>query len=250
MSYFIYLGVRDFIKQMGCIMTRTMVSIVFLLFAGSLSFSNSGFDGRAITNNVALPTAYTLNKGEFLLGIGPLAFGVSDKFQIGANVLSFAFGAPNVNMRLNFLNTSEHAFAAGVGVGRTVARVYSNDVTFLSWQPFIAYSRSLSPNTFFHSSLNLSTFANDEDVKNAEPLSYWRGTSIDAGIEYGYSNRTKFLAEGGYDFTFKGPRLSGAVLWGWKTFRLKLGVGYYNPKGLSNAFISPVIGLWWRFGGV
>lgn len=212
-------------------------------------WAQTGFENRPITNNVNMPTASTLNKGEFQLGIGPLAFGISDKVQIGTNVLEFIFGSANANLRVNVLNTADNAVAVGIGVGQTETTLYGRDVSYVAWYPFVAYSRPLSPTTLFHASLNLSAFTGDEDVQNADPRAFWRGTSIDAGVEYSYSNKTMFLGEAGYDFTFDGPRLSGAVLWGWKTFRLKLGLAVYNPAGNANAFVSPLLGLWWRFGG-
>jgi len=49
--------------------------------------------------------------------------------------------------------------------------------------------------------------------------------------------------------TFDGFRVGGGVLFGWDTFRIKLGVKYYNPEGEAKNFTFPVIGLWWRFTG-
>ncbi|MBN1481916.1 hypothetical protein EH223_06205 [candidate division KSB1 bacterium] len=228
--------------------SKNVIFTLVILFVGYCS-AQTGFENRPITNNVAMPTAHTLNKGEFQIGLGPLAFGVSDKIQIGSNVLTFLLGSPNANARVKLLDNSIHNVAAGVGVGQTRTKLYGQDATYISWYPFIAYSRPLSPTTQFHASLNLSAFMGDDGVQDAEPQDFWRGTSADAGVEYSYSNRTKFLLDGGYDFTFRGARVGGAVLWGWKTFRLKLGVAYYNPKGRTNAFISPILGFWWRFGG-
>jgi hypothetical protein len=231
-------------------MIRFKVLICCLLTCSSLALSKTGFENRPILNNVHVPTGYTLNKGEFTVGIGPIAFGISDKVQIGTNALSFILGSPNVNGRVNVYQTNEHSVSVGLGVGQVSTQVFNNDASFTSWYPFVAYSRPLSETTNLHAGINLSIFTSDDDVGDAEPLESWRGTSMDVGVEYSYSNRTKFLGEGGYDFTFSGPRLSGAVLWGWKTFRLKLGVAFYDPEGVSNAFFSPIIGFWWRFGGL
>lgn len=93
-----------------------------------------------------------------------------------------------------------------------------------------------------------SYFSGEEDIDDAVAAITSSGTSVYLGVEYSFSNKTKFLAETGYDLTFKGFRFGGAVLWGWKKFRLKLGVNYFNPEG-TNGYILPVISLWWRFEG-
>ncbi len=68
-----------------------------------------------------------------------------------------------------------------------------------------------------------------------------------AGVEYSVSRRMKLLAEAGYDASFKSFQLASAVLFGWDTFRLKLGVSYFRPEEYRPGVTLPVIGLWWRF---
>ena len=46
-----------------------------------------------------------------------------------------------------------------------------------------------------------------------------------------------------------GHSFGGAVLFGWETLRLKLGVSYYQPRDVPEGFALPIIGLWWRFDG-
>jgi len=70
-----------------------------------------------------------------------------------------------------------------------------------------------------------------------------------AGIEYSISHKTRLLAETGYDLTYRGMRLGGAVLFGWENFRLKLGVSYFAPENSNQSYTLPIIGLWWRFKG-
>ena len=71
------------------------------------------------------------------------------------------------------------------------------------------------------------------------------GTGAYLGLEHSRSNRTKFLFDFGYDATFKGVRGGGAVLFGWSTFRLKLGLSYFGAG--EDAFFFPIVGLMWRF---
>ncbi len=43
------------------------IGFLLLVFTSS-AFSQEGFEGRPITDNVWMPTGYTLNKGEFKIG--------------------------------------------------------------------------------------------------------------------------------------------------------------------------------------
>ena len=89
----------------------------------------------------------------------------------------------------------------------------------------------------------------NKDIEDYEPEESSSGTEVLGGIEYSISHKTRLLAEGGYDLTFEGMRLGGAVLFGWEKFRLKLGVSYFEPKNTPGGFTLPIIGLWWRFNG-
>ena len=40
------------------------------------NFAQSSFSSKPIVNNIGMPTAHTLNEGETILGIGPIAHGV------------------------------------------------------------------------------------------------------------------------------------------------------------------------------
>jgi len=76
-----------------------------------------------------------------------------------------------------------------------------------------------------------------------------KGNFLAPGIEQNISNKTKLLAETNYDIDDKQLRISGAVLFGWKKFRLALGLSYYHPQvgDLFETNFWPVINLWWRF---
>jgi len=226
-------------------MKKILCCLIVLLSASAL-FADAGFQGRPITNNVVMPTGHTLNQGEMQLGIGPLAFGISDRVQIGTKVLTFILGVPNVNGRVNLLRKGETSLSAGLGFS-IIPMDNTRNRTFNTYYPFVAYSRPIGEATRLHLAVNLASFENESEIKDTETQAYYRGSSLDGGIEYSFSNRTKFLGEAGYDFTFEGIRFAGAVLWGWKTFRLKLGMDYYNPQGVKKAYLSPQIGLWWRF---
>lgn len=229
-------------------MKRLSIICLAILFLASSVLVGKGFDGRPITNNVWMPTGYTIDKGEFLLGLGPIAFGISDRVQVGTNVLLFLFQDYNANLKISFVKDAKKALAAGFKFHRFDLDVYGIDTEFNSFSPFAAFSTKVSRNTSLHLGGQYSYFSSKVEIEDAKVESTSEGTSAYLGIEHSFSYKTKFLAEVGYDFTFKGFRVGGAVLFGWEKFRLKLGVNYFSPED-SQGFIFPVISLWWRFPG-
>ncbi|MCZ7557035.1 MAG: porin family protein [Bacteroidia bacterium] len=229
------------------------IATLFLLtifLAGSASAQEkTGFAGRPITNNLFAPTGNTLHQGEFTIGIGPVEYGITENVQIGTNLLLFILQYYNADLKVSFINTEERAFAAGVGVGYFNLKVFGADAGFTSFSPYIAYSMPVGPSTRLHLGANYTHFEADVDIDDAEELNAsTEGTSVNAGIEHSLSNKTKFVGDLGYDIEFEGVRLGGGVLWGWDSFRLKLGLQYFSPKGYTG-YVLPYIGLWWRFDG-
>ncbi len=224
------------------------VGLVFLVSVSS-AFAEEGFEGRPITNNVWQPTGYTLNKREFMIGLGSIGFGITDNVQVGTNVLLFLFQYYNANAKISVVKTPTHAVAGGIGFGHFNLDVFDVEASFTSVSPYLAYSQNLGGNTNLHLGGRYSYFSSDSDIEDADAEETSEGTSVLGGLEYSLSQKTKFLGEAGYDITFEGFRLGGAVLFGWEKFRLKLGVGYYHPEGVDGGFTLPVIGLWWRFIG-
>ncbi|MFX0198189.1 MAG: hypothetical protein ACFFCW_18890 [Candidatus Hodarchaeota archaeon] len=137
-------------------------------------------------------------------------------------------------------------FAAGIDFAYFNLKVFEANSNFISFSPYVAISPKISEKTTLHLGGRYSVFSGDDDIEDAEASSTSKGTSFSVGFEYSLSRKTKFLTEGGYDFTFRGFRLGGAVLFGWEKFRVKLGVTYFDPENMSG-FAFPVIGLWRRF---
>lgn len=229
-------------------MKKMIIFASLLVYLSFSAFGDKGFEGRPITSNITMSTGFTLNKGEFLVGLGPIGFGISDKVQVGTNILLFLLQDYNANLKISFIKTEEKAFALGFKVHSFDLDVDEEESGFTSFSPYAAFSTKVSKNTFLHLGGQYSTFSGPEEIEDAMAIATSRGTSAYLGIEHSYSHKTKFLAETGYDFTFKGFRIGGAVFWGWKYFRLKLGVNYFKPKWTSG-FIFPVISLQWRFDG-
>lgn len=229
-------------------MKKVIITATLLACLAFGASAENGFEGRPITTNIPMPTGFTLNRGEFLVGIGNIGFGISDRVQVGTNVLLYLLQDYNASLKISFIKTENKALALGFKVHRFDLEVYGAESGFTSFSPFAVFSTRVSRETFLHIGGQYSHFSGDEDIEDAAATATSTGTSLSLGIEHCFSNRTKFLAETGYDATFEGFRFGGAVLWGWKSFRLKLGGKYFKPKG-TGGFISPVISLWWRFNG-
>jgi hypothetical protein len=228
---------------------KKMIIFASLLVCFAFStFAKKGFEGRPITSNITMPTGFTLNRGEFLVGIGSIGFGISDNVQVGTNVFLFILQDYNANVKISFIKTEDKAFAVGFKVHSFDLEVDDEESGFTSLSPYAAFSTKVSRKTFLHLGGQYSYFSGPEDIEEAVAKATSTGSSVYLGIEHSYSHKTKFLAETGYDFTFEGFRIGGAVLWGWKTFRLKLGVNYFKPKG-TDGFVFPVLSLRWRFDG-
>ncbi len=227
--------------------------IVIAVLLGCLSFgayAEKGFDGRPITNNISMPTGFTLNRGEFKVGLGNIGFGISDRFQVGTNVLLYLVQDYNINAKYSLIKNENRALAVGLKLHRFDMDVFfGGETAFTSFTPFASFSTKISKNTLVHLGAQYSSFSGDVDIEDAVTEAASEGTSVSLGIEHRFSRKTRFLAETGYDSTFKGFRVGAAVLWGWKSFRLKLGGRYFKPKGIDEGFISPVISIWWRFKG-
>lgn len=210
--------------------------------------AETGFNGRPILNNVTSPTGFTLNRGEFTVGLGSIGFGVTDRVQIGTNILLYLFQVYNADVKVNLMRNENIFLSVGMDLNHFDLDVFGSETGFTSLSPYIAISPRLSNRTTLHIGGQYSYFSGSADIEDAEVSEVAKGTSFFTGLEYSFSRKTKFLTEAGYDTTFKGLRLGGAVLWGWEKFRLKLGVNYFNPEN-SGSFTFPVIGLWWRFNG-
>ncbi len=224
------------------------IGLVFL-FLTSSAFAGVGFKGRPITNNLWMPSGYSLNQGEFTVGIGSIGFGITDKIQVGTNILPFLFQYYNANVKVSLIKSPSMAFATGIDLGHFNLDVLDAEPSFTSLSPYLALTPKIGEKINLHLAGQYSYFSSEADIEEAEVKWTSKGTSVSAGMEYIMSHKTRFLAEASYDTTFKGFRLGGGVLFGWEKFRLKLGVGYYNPEGANGGFTLPLIGLWWRFKG-
>ncbi len=222
--------------------------LVFFIFTLGVQ-SQEGFKGRPITSNVWMETGYTLNSGEFMIGLGPIAYGITDNVQLETNLLLFILQIYNASAKVSIIKEKESALAVGATYlhfdMKSLFDMGDDNISFDAIQPFVTYSTNISESLILHLGGTYSYFTGDTDIEDVETSSNVTGTTVSAGLEYSISNKTKFVGDLAYDITFKGIRPGAAVLFGWETFRLKLGLGYYALDKTS--YVLPVIDLWWRF---
>ncbi len=232
-------------------MRHLLAGVVVFSIACGTAFAETGFVARPLISNLFQPTGYTLHKEEFAVGLGPIAFGITENTQLGTNLLLWLFQVYNADLKVSLAKDHYRALAAGLRILRFSWDVKTDDgekgnVGFLGVGPYVAASLRLGESTVGHISGQYVYFEADENVEDAKAEASSSGTSVFGGIEYSMSYRTKFLVDAGYDATFEGARFGGGVVFGWKTFRLKLGVSYYSA---GPGFVLPNVGLWWRFLG-
>ena len=226
-----------------------LAAIVAALPGMGAQEAQAQFENRPLTSNAFTPTGYTLNQGEVTLGLGPIGFGLTDRVQVETNLLLWALQVYNADLKLAIVKTEKTALAVGITAARQSADfVDAEDVPFKSYSPYISLSRRLGTNTLAHIGARRASFSNlaGRQIDDAEPSGTATGTGIFGGIQHGIGIRTKLLGDVGYDTTFDGLRVGGAALFGWDTFRLKLGLSYSTA---DDGFVLPIVGFRWRFQG-
>lgn len=211
--------------------------VLILLFILPI-FAEVGFKGRPITNVIMMQSGYTLNKGEFIYGIGLIEYGLSDRWQIGTDILLTFMGKYyNVMGKMTISQSENMAFAAALGLN------YDGDSQRFIVTPLVSYSRTISPDVGLHFAGQFR-IAQDKNLEMEEGIPDFMAY-FSTAVDYNVSTITKLLTETGYDFVNKGYYVSGGVLFGWEDLRVKLGIGYYHPEPYYMGTLP--YGLWFRF---
>lgn len=223
--------------------------VLLVLILGSVItplIAQTPFENRPLPHGLTMPTGSVLNHREAIVGLGYVAFGVTDRCQVGTDLLAIFFKTYGVDLKYAAIKNDSSSLSVGLNVRFFYMNVIGTENHFLSTSPFLAYTKKVGQYTRLHIGGMFSFFTGNEDVQDADVESSIVGSSFYIGTEHDLTPRIKFLTEAGYDLTFKGSRIGGGFLFGWTKFRLKLGAQYYNPDGPAD-FVNYVIGLWWRF---
>jgi len=235
-------------------MRTIILALVISFLSVSVLFAQEeavpfGFEGRPLVENIWSQSAHTLNKGEFMIGIGPLAYGISDQIQFESNLLLFILQYYNVILKAELYNSPTMSIAAGYRFGYlNLPSTADGETQFMENSPFATFSFPVSEKTELSAAGQVSFYRFGDDIDEIEPYVAYitnSGSYLHGAINTDLSKKTKLLVEAGYNFTFEGPRLGAAVNWGWEKFRLKLGLGAFNPRN-GPFMVLPVVGLWWR----
>ena len=150
----------------------------------------------------------------------------------------------------NLYKTSKNSIAAGLRYDYFAMETYGSNVNYTFLSTYGAISHSIREKTKLHLSGQYSMYwnNNEADIRDAEPSWISQGSYTALGMDINVTNRTKFVGELAYDFTYEGTRAGCAVLWGWEKFRLKFGINSYTYDSNYN-FILPAFNIWWRFDG-
>lgn len=214
------------------------INAILIILISSSILAEEIFKGRPITNLLSMPTGYTLQGGEFKLGIGPIEYGLTDRLQVGTDILLSSIGKQyNAMVKMTLSESMNMSLSTGIRLD------YHKDIMI---SPLLSYSKIISSklNVHFAGQVSISTGKEEDDKE--EIKSTFKGTSIYTGMDYNLSNITKLLSDVGYDFNYKGIRLGGGVLFGWKEFRLMFGLTYYKSPTVHTGYTYP-LGLWFRF---
>ena len=94
-----------------------MKAALLIVLIAALPFvqadAEDGFRGRPLINNLWSPTGHTLHRAEFSLGLGNVAFGITENIQVGTNVLLYLFQITNADIKINFYESHKVAVAGG-----------------------------------------------------------------------------------------------------------------------------------------
>jgi len=206
------------------------------------------FGGRPITENLAQPTGAVLGRGEVLLGIGPVAWALTNGIQFGTNVFNVIGGVYNADLKAALIRSESFAIAAGVSWSSFELLASGVETKYSRISPYLVISPRLSSKLTLHLGGRYAEFFGTEKVEAAEYSDEAEGTIVFSGLDLDVTEKTKFLVEFGYDTTFRAFRSGAGFLFGGETVRFKLGFQYFQQRE-AEGFARLVTGLWWRFGG-
>lgn len=96
-------------------------------------------------------TAATLDRGEFLLGLGPFAYGITDNLQIDTAPILYLVGVGSVGAKYNFLNIEDMNFSI---YGQSI-KFFEQDLT--AWSAELLMDNTSNSRSMTHSKLKFTS---------------------------------------------------------------------------------------------
>lgn len=181
------------------------------------------------------PTAYTLREGEWIIGLGPIFYGLTDKFQLGTNIIADIFTVFNISGKLNVSSLPESQTEMAVALDLFTVGFLPSEITFGG-----VISRALHEKLTNHIGFELSLSRDGAIISGALE-------SIFFAVDYGLASDLKLLTE--LDLTPNRARIGAGVLL--KAGDLRLKAGGFLSIGLLGAekpLLAPgwLVDFYWR----
>ncbi|MBN2013412.1 hypothetical protein JW960_29040 [candidate division KSB1 bacterium] len=226
-----------------------VISIAVVTKLGAID----AFESRSLTENVWMPTGYTLNAGEYKIDLNStIGLGINDRVQLNSSVVSFLLQRFNIDIKTQLIRSPKLALAAGFDFQRYYLEVdaIAEHEAKITFAPYVAASKPINETRQFHASFqvcNRSSRLPDLNQLNYNPVC--KSSFIAVGVEEKLHNHIKILSEIGHDFTYHGIKFAGSALVGWQRLRVKAGLGYFKNLNNDKGKVLVVLGMWWRFAG-
>jgi len=164
-------------------------------------------------SGLSKPTAYTLREGEWIIGFGPIFYGLTDKFQLGTNIIADLLTIFNISGKLNMSSLPESQTEISMAIDVFTVGFLPTEITFGG-----VISRALHEKLTGHIGSELS-LSRDRAIIS--------GTlnSIFFTADYDLASDLKLLTE--LDLTPNRARIGAGVLLKAGDLRLKAG-GFLN----------------------
>lgn len=245
-----------------------MKKIIFLLlvFYSSLCLAKFWEDEKLV-RVLAIQTGYTLNGDEWIVGIGPLAYGFTDHFMVKTNFLHILASyinleckyaiimekdsIPAIALRVAYVNALGAQSMADGAAERYKKDVESIKASLYAFSIWLGMSKRLSPKLVGHGSFNVAISECRWDVKTrpgkTDPTSKEREdlektvptTNLIFGTEHEFSKKLRGLTNIGFNFTHQTPIIGAGIIWA-STRTMRIELGLYYP-------LLPHISIYWRW---
>ena len=220
--------------------------ILFILTLSLTAFNNraSAVENPLFAYTHLLPSPFTLSQGRLVLGTS-VAYGLTDFFQIGTDILRDFYKIYNINVKLGLLDFEDFAMALTLSYeSYNYKNIDSSNpnIDINSWQPGLVTSYSLAENLAFFVGGHLNFTESTLRSSGIKKSGYIAGAVAETDLSWAYNPHKKSIGSvlsvgATYDFTYY---LYGiGISHHWNGFHL--GVHYY-PDAEKNQLLPIISG--------